>query len=583
MSSAPVLVAMLLLVASSLASGSLLVRTRASFAGGLLVVTGLGLAAALVLDAAGRTSGARYLLVGALVLVAPFAALGYPRLGYRHPVDFVSITTLGAAGLLATARATDLDVVGPMGLLIGLTLIGHVWWRLERGDEDERQARLWLALAAGTSGLLYGFSIFLADPAVGATIGICMVAAIGPAMVLGVRGPHLVDVRGLLVQTVVFAVAAVAYVAVFVGLVSVFRLLGGATPAVGLLAVVGALAATTLHPLRVVLRGVVDELLFGDRPDPLDAATRVADRIGDDPVLALRAIREALVLPYASLWVGGRNLATSGTEVTHTRRLPLALGEDTVGEIVVGLRAGDLGLSTGDENVLRIVAPLLAQTLRARALAADLQESRGLAISAIEEERRRLRRDLHDGLGPTLSGIAFTADAARNTLRSRPEEADALLRGLRADTVAAIEEIRRLVYGMRPPALDELGLVPALRQQAAGVRTAGGSPMLVDMVAPDDLPALPAAVEVAAYRIVLEALTNIARHSTSESASIRIGMQEGALTVEVCDAGATSAPWVAGVGMASMRERAAEVGGWLTAGGTADGGLVRASLPLAVG
>ena len=143
------------------------------------------------------------------------------------------------------------------------------------------------------------------------------------------------------------------------------------------------------------------------------AATDVVDQIGDDPVLALRAIREALVLPYASLRVEGADLATSGTEVTHTRTLPLQLGADAVGEIVVGLRAGDLTLAAADADVLRIVAPLLAQTLRAQALARDLQASRNAAITAIEEERRRLRRDLHDGLGPTLSGVAF-ADGRRS-------------------------------------------------------------------------------------------------------------------------------------------------------------------------
>ena len=95
-------------------------------------------------------------------------------------------------------------------------------------------------------------------------------------------------------------------------------------------------------------------------------------------------------------------------------------------------------------------------------------------MTALEEERRRLRRDLHDGLGPRLSGIAFTSDAARNLLRTDPDAADALL-PLRAETTTAIDEIRQLVYAMRPPALDELGLVPALRQQATGLRGSAGT------------------------------------------------------------------------------------------------------------
>ncbi len=118
----------------------------------------------------------------------------------------------------------------------------------------------------------------------------------------------------------------------------------------------------------MVLRGVVDQLLFGDRPDPLGAASAVAGRIGDDPVLALRAIREALVLPYAALEVDGATAVVSGTATTHTRVFDL----DGAGRLVVGLRPGDLAFSPGDEQVLRLTVPLLAQTVRARALAAEV-------------------------------------------------------------------------------------------------------------------------------------------------------------------------------------------------------------------
>jgi signal transduction histidine kinase len=303
--------------------------------------------------------------------------------------------------------------------------------------------------------------------------------------------------------------------------------------------------------------------------------------VGDEPVLALRAIREALVLPYASLRSGGAELAVSGEAVTHTRTYVL---EGAGAELVVGLRPGDLTLPKDDDHVLRLVAPLLAQALRARALATDLQASRGATIAALEEERRRLRRDLHDGLGPRLSGIAFTSDAARNLLRTDPEAADALLRQLRADTATAIEDIRRLVYAMRPPALDELGLVPALRQQSAGLRNRHGLPLRVAVQVPEELPPLSAAVEVATYRIVLEALTNAARHADSTTASVCLRVVSGELVVEVSDHGGSpplqTHEWRAGVGLTSMRERATELGGSLTAGPTADCSMVRVVLPL---
>jgi signal transduction histidine kinase len=377
------------------------------------------------------------------------------------------------------------------------------------------------------------------------------------------------------VRTVVHGAALVTVMSLFVLALALLDGAGAHELNTGAQALIAALCATAYQPTCVLLRGVVDQLLFGERPDPLGAASEVAGRIGSDPVVALRAIREALVIPYAAVLVDGVPLASSGSETTHTRSLDL----DGAGELVVGLRPGDLSFSPGDEQVLRLTVPLLAQTLRARALAEDLIESRGQTIAAVAEERRRLRRELHDGLGPRLSGVAFTSDAARNLIRTDPAAAEAMVAQLRADTVVAIEEIRRMVYAMRPPALDELGLVPALRQQAVGLRNRDGDPVAVDVTAPEEFPDLPAAVEVAAYRIVTEALTNVARHSTSASASVRLDPAADGLHLEVTDRGRSGA-WRAGVGLASMRERATELGGTLEAGPGPGGGRVAALLPL---
>ncbi|UUZ61196.1 hypothetical protein LP418_11605 [Nocardioides sp. B-3] len=147
--------------------------------------------------------------------------------------------------------------------------------------------------------LACGVVVFSAEGGTGAAsdivvgFGVGLLAVVPVAMYVGATRPEVVDVRGLIVSAVVFAVAMTCYVSIFVGAVSFPEILGGRRPILGLLGVVGALAATTLHPLQVVLRGVVDALLFGERPDPLGAASHVIDHIGDDPVLALRAIREA--------------------------------------------------------------------------------------------------------------------------------------------------------------------------------------------------------------------------------------------------------------------------------------------------
>jgi signal transduction histidine kinase len=194
-------------------------------------------------------------------------------------------------------------------------------------------------------------------------------------------------------------------------------------------------------------------------------------------------------------------------------------------------------------------------------------------------ERRRIRRDLHDGLGPTLAGAAFQADAVRNLRTFDPERAAELLTELRSEVGGAVAEVRRLVDGLRPPDLDQLGLLGALRERAVRLSwRADGTPIQVRVRAPERLPALPAAVEVAAYRIAIEALTNAARHARASRVDLHIEIGDG-LRLEVSDDGSPvdeETAWTPGVGITSMQERAAELGGRCVAGR----GRVVATLPL---
>jgi signal transduction histidine kinase len=214
--------------------------------------------------------------------------------------------------------------------------------------------------------------------------------------------------------------------------------------------------------------------------------------------------------------------------------------------------------------------------LQAVRLSEQVHESRKHIVAAREEERRRLRRDLHDGLGTALTAVTLKADAAYNLKVTDPDRSAKLLLELRADLTAAIADIRRLVYDLRPPDLDELGLTGALRQRAQQ----SWREFLVTVDVPDDLPALPAAVEVAAYRIATEAVTNALRHGTATACQVTLRTDHG-LHVEIQDNGTNEATaWSHGVGLRSMHERAAELGGTLTAGPTNRGGRVHALLPL---
>jgi len=218
-------------------------------------------------------------------------------------------------------------------------------------------------------------------------------------------------------------------------------------------------------------------------------------------------------------------------------------------------------------------------TTHLQQLSANLQQARERLVTTREEERRRLRRDLHDGLGPALASLTFKVDAARNVLTQDHEKADRLLKGVRQQAQEAITDIRRLVYNLRPPALDELGLLSALREHVAHYQHQG---LEVIFDTPQNLPPLPAAVEVAAYRIAQEALTNVAHHAEARHGLLHLSIDAETLYLEITDDGrGIPAGHHIGVGLHAMHERASELGGSCTiTRGSSGGTAVRVTLPL---
>ena len=210
-----------------------------------------------------------------------------------------------------------------------------------------------------------------------------------------------------------------------------------------------------------------------------------------------------------------------------------------MGRLVLGIRSGERGFRADEQGLLEDLARQAGAAIHALRLRDDLARSHERLVFAREEERRRLRRDLHDGLGPTLAAIGMRAEASAETLDSDPATAHRLLEELGAEVRAALADIRRLVDGLRPPALDELGLLGAIEQQAGrlegGGGPAAGTRIVVDRPAAP-LPELPAAVEVAAFRIAVEALTNVIRHSGARTCQVRIRAGDD-LTIEVDDDG----------------------------------------------
>ncbi|MDQ3723711.1 MAG: sensor histidine kinase, partial [Actinomycetota bacterium] len=246
----------------------------------------------------------------------------------------------------------------------------------------------------------------------------------------------------------------------------------------------------------------------------------------------------------------------------EVERVPLVSRGDTVGRLVVESRAAGESLRSDELRLLADLARQAATAVDAARLTNDLQRSRERLVVAREEERRRLRRDLHDGLGPTLAAVVLQLDNARALVREDPEVTSAMLAALRDAAQEAIGDVRQLVYGLRPPALDELGLVPAIREQAARMN-GDERGVQIRVEGPDELTELPAAVEVAAFRIAVEAITNVVRHADANTCVVQLALN-GNLEVDVHDDGTARDGYPAGVGISSMRERATELGGSFT-------------------
>jgi signal transduction histidine kinase len=441
-----------------------------------------------------------------------------------------------------------------------------------------RRQLLWLLLAVVAMIVVNWPRFVLNDE--GGILLLLAVPAIPLTVTIAIVRHQLFDIQLVVSRTVLYGLLTLGVAGAYVGLVAVLdRFLRGTNAPV----VATVVIALGFNPVRQRLQRVVDRAFYGARGDPVRAVSAVGQRLadrrhGDDLAGVLDAVRDVLRVPFAALRDADAELAATGRPPDTLHTVPLRYRGDHVGDLVVGVRAGERRLGGADLAVLGLLATPLAVALHATRLSTQLQVSRERLVTASEEERRRLHRELHDSLGPALTGAAFKADAIGNRAAADPARAVALSAELGTQIRAAIDDVRRLVYGLRPPALDELGLVGAVRQVAG--QLAGEIQIVVDA---DEPPPLPAAVEVAAYRIATEAMTNVVRHSGGRHAVLSLRTDAGALRLCLTDDGSPDGPWSPGVGLNSIAERAAEVGGRAEAGPTPEGGRVYAVLPMGVG
>jgi signal transduction histidine kinase len=342
-------------------------------------------------------------------------------------------------------------------------------------------------------------------------------------------------------------------------------------------------AALLLIPLRETLQRAVTRIIYGRWHEPYEVLADLGQRLeaaADIDRLLDAAVTE-LTVGLGLTEVGVRSLdgtTIAGTAGVNGITIPLVAYGTAVGELTY--RSPGPPLSAAGQRLVRDLARHLGGAVHAWLLRADLQRARERLVLAREEERRRLRRDLHDGIGPALAGLTLKTETARALLPPGTDAASRQLRDLSEEIRRTVTDVRRVVEGLRPPALDELGLAGACAQAVERLTAAAGLAARVEV--PGELPALAAAAEVAAYRIVVEAVTNVVRHARARCCQVILAWSPAGLSIAVTDDGSgLPAAIRQGNGLAIMRERAEELGGTLTIADAVPGVSVQARRPAA--
>ncbi|MDF2647342.1 MAG: sensor histidine kinase [Paenibacillus sp.] len=371
------------------------------------------------------------------------------------------------------------------------------------------------------------------------------------------------------------------------------------------------IVAILFSPLKDKLQRVVNRYMKGRHDDPYSVLVQLGNQltkpISPDETLGvvIATIQDALRLPYVGISIGAsgnEKLAASTGKIHYDRHsFPITHGGEELGTLLLSSRSPEETFTAEDRKLLDVLlrqaGPIvqnIKMVLDMGVMAQDLQFSREKLVLAREEERRQIRMNLHDELAPRLISLSFNVAAAEQYMRKSPEKAIEMMGELRGVIRSMVDEIRTMVHGLRPPTLDEFGLLGSIQSRINEITktseqaalTVNQAPLQVNLTTPDQLPDLPAAVEVAVYRIVTESLVNVVRHARATYCYVHIMVKaDSELSIEVIDDGIGLPPSIkltghGGIGVASIRERAVELGGQcfferLETGGT----RVRAILP----
>ncbi|MEV5410307.1 sensor histidine kinase [Thermopolyspora sp. NPDC052614] len=513
------------------------------------------------------------IVTGALVAAFTLLMALVPQVRYGLPAP------ISAPGLSAQTPAFPVLIAALIVACVGC--VAALPLRLRRARGEVRLQLLWVLTGAATLVLTTFGNVWFPAPW-NDWVAVAGVLAFPAGVGVAMLRHGLYDTDRVLRRTLTYGLLAGALALAYVAVVAGLGLLAGPDrPVVAASAAV--VVAIAVNPVRGFLARLVDRALYGERGDPYGVLTGLSRRLAEaaEPRATLTvlaaSIASALRVPRVHVRVGPAEVEAGDPSVPLERTVPLTFQGTPLGQVRLAPRAPGEGFDPRDRRLLDDIALQAGGPLAAALRALELQRARRDLVTAREEERRKLRRDLHDGLGPVLAGLGFTADAACNALRSDPVRTEHLLGTVRQQARDAAATVRRLSRGLRPPDLDALGLVPAIEAAAARL-----SPPKVEVTVSGEPYGLDAATEVAAYLVTREALTNCARHAGASSCRVRISFGDDRLTITITDDG-RGLPGTppAGVGLAAMRERAEELGGDFAIGSPPVGGTeVRVRLPV---
>ena len=500
---------------------------------------GLFLPLALLLFPTGRLPSPRWRLVAiAYVVTAPLFVIELAT----EPEPILAGTPASYVSFDGHDDWAPLWIVSELRVLtfIALALVALVI-RFRRGEARERSQLLWLLMATiAVLVVVIPWALVAGTP----VLVLFAIPLIPIAITLAIVRHQLLDIRLVISRALTWALLSLGALAAYLLLVTLLdRLLSQWTGRSVLATLVVALLVGPLYPR---LQRLVEQATYGERRDPARVMSSVAPHLHADGAsfaAVAASLADTLRMPYvAVLDTEARSLGDAGRPDGQRHEVELRHADRAVGTLVLGLRPGERTLSDKDARGVALLTAPLALALHATSLTEEVRVSQERMVTAVEEERRRLRRELHDDLGPVLTGLALASDAAANLRATDPDRADELVARTQLEARHAIDSVRRVVDGLRPPVLDELGLVGALRQRAEELSYRSDGSRLAVQLEAEALPDLPAAVEVAAYRIATEALTNVARHADASRASVTLRCGEE-LEVSVVDDGANGTSW----------------------------------------